>query len=159
MGIDRNREWTSFYHKELNVSIKVPTSWEIGNNEDFQLILIAPVDDGYRANIGLNIYEFTGGDRAQFEKAILTSKENLETEYRNYKMLQEDQIWIDGLPAYHQRYEWTTEQDAHFVQTLTLIFVPDRLYEMNGTSKAGLGEKYLDLLEEIITSLRIVVKE
>ena len=67
--MDSTRIWTSHFDKELSVSIKVPVEWEVGKNDDFKLLILSPPIDGFRANVGINVYNFKG-DMASFEAAI-----------------------------------------------------------------------------------------
>ena len=157
--MDKERKWTSYYEDEMAISIKLPIDWNVGTSKNFQLILLAQEVDGYSVNVAINSHEFSG-DEAAFNQAISNSNNAMAKEYKGYTKLKEEQCWIDGYPAYHQVYSWIADEDnqeKNYIQTLTLIYdMKSRLFELNGTTLKNLPESNVQLMEEIISSLRII---
>lgn len=155
--MESQRVWSSFFSKPLSLSVQVPVTWEVASNDDFTLLLIAPEENGFKANIGINGYSFTG-EKKDFEKTIEQFKVDLQSDYPEYKLLSEEECWIDGYPAYHQLYSWySNEQDCIVFQTLSLICdTQTRLYQVNGTCLEGQNSKILNLIEKIAGSVRII---
>lgn len=156
--MNQSTDWVSYFHKELSVSLVLPEEWQIGSNDNFELILLAPPEDGYHSNLGMSKYNFKNPSRSQFEAAIQKTKDNQKAEYPEYKLLSEENCWIDGFPAYHQSYEWVSEEYARtFVQTLTLILRGENgLYELYGTTLKGKENDFLPIFEKIIESFRFI---
>ncbi len=159
--MDRSRKHYSYFSKALSASVRMPADWDTVTSEDFPLALLAPEKNGFRANVGFNLYKLSGDDEQKFEKAIRSSKQVLIDEYKEYKLIEEQQVWIDGFPAYHQEYTWKDdEMDLYYYQTLTLIYVmPNRLYEVTGTSLLTNKENYLDKIIKIVDSFRFIRDE
>lgn len=157
IGMEHQRKWSSYYSDTLSISVKVPIGWEIGSNDDFELLLLAPPTDGFKVNVGFSQIEFAGGQE-EFVNAIQQYKDQLQAEYSGYKMEREEECWIDGYPAFHHIYSWfSSDLKRKIVQSLTLLFdTESRMYQINGTSLDSLGEKVIEELEEIIGSCRII---
>lgn len=160
--MNKARTWTSFFEKEISISVRLPIDWNIGKSEDFQLLLLAPEVNGYSVNVAINQHEFKG-ELSDFEKAIASSNARMETEYPEYEKKQELQCWIDGCPAYHQVYSWKSDEegdDTIYVQTLTLIYdMASTITEVNGTTLKTLPAENLTLLEDIVGSIRLIDKQ
>ena len=156
--MERTRTHYSFYSKDLTASVNVPADWDTVSSEDFPLALLAPLKDGFRTNVGFNLYKLSGGDEQKFQKAIQSSKQVLVEDYDQYKMISEQEVWIDGFPSYHQEYTWLDEETGHaFYQTMTLIYVlPERLYEVTGTSLLKHKDENSESLRDVISSFRFI---
>jgi len=158
--MDKKRTRFSFYNEELSISINVPIGWDVVKSNDFPLALLAPEKEDFRVNVGFNLYQLPGEDKDKFEQAIQSTKKVLKDEYDQYQLINEEQVWIDGYPAYHQENSWVDEDmDQGYFQTLTLIYVlPDRLYEIIGTSLLAEKEEHIERLRAIIDSFRFINK-
>ncbi len=156
--MNQSTDWVSYFNEKLSISLILPKDWQIGSNEDFELILLAPAEDNYRPNVGFSKHGFKNPTRPQFEAAIKKTKENQRKDHPDYKLLAEEPCWIDSSPAYHQNYEWKSKElGRSFVQTLTLILTQeDGLYEINGTTLKGKEGDYLPIFEKIIESIRFI---
>lgn len=154
----KNRTWTSYYDQAMGISMKLPVDWNVGKSEDFQLLLISPKVDGYSVNLAVNEHNFKGSQK-DFENAILTSSEKMSQEYPGYKKISDIQCWIDGFPAYHKVYSWNSEDGVAYVQTMTLIYdMSSRLFEFTGSTLQSMPKSTIELLEEITTSTRVIMK-
>lgn len=159
--MDKVRKWTSYLEEDMAISVKLPIDWSVGNSKDFQLILLANDTIGYRVNVAINKHKFSG-TQEDFERSIAKSNLAMEKEYPEYKKLKEVQCWIDGFPAYHQVYSWKSDrpgEDSSFIQSLTLIYdTKSQLLEVNGTTLESLPKETVTLIEEIVSSIRLLAK-
>ena len=154
-----SRDLVSYFEKDIRVSIAFPPTWDYGSNADFKLIVMALSKNGYRTNIGVSVHKTEIDSADDFRVYIAQANANLQGEYHQYKKINELDCWIDGRPAYHQHYQWCSEEHKlAFDQTLTLIIDPTgALYEVIGTCLSLDAKEGVPVLEGVIEGIRIIL--
>jgi hypothetical protein len=151
----------SYFDHELRISLEMPESWTTTSTEVFALVLLAPEQDGYRANLGFSRNELAVPDPERLEEIIAETKEDQKVEYTAFQQTEEKRFWQDGLPAYWQCYEWQPEEnDLHFSQIFSLIVAgPDLVYDIHGATLKHLEDRHIPIFRHILHSIRYIPVE
>lgn len=143
---------------ELGISLTAPEGWEAGGTGDFQLMLAAPPNHDFRANLGINIIKSTNATPEMLDTELANLDRQQAQQYQNYRqnaVLSED---IDGRPARLQFYEWLHAQtDTQLSQIRGLILRdPSNLYIISATSLKQLEGDYIPLMQKVINSIKFI---
>jgi hypothetical protein len=148
----------SHFDRALGISLERPADWQIGSTEDFPLALLAPVDAGYRSNIG-----FSRGDPPALTDEVLdatlaAARAQQAAEYPGFDELSEVRFVQDGHPAVLQLYRWQPPGAPEpFTQIFALVLTRDHgLLEINGATLRSLEPRALPALEAIVRSIRFI---
>lgn len=149
----------NYYDEKLSISLSVPETWRVGENESFELFFIAPEDGGYRTNLGFSIMNGKGELNAEIFMGIIErSRANQAREYPQFEEMLSKKTSVDGRPTWLQQYQWVDpDSQTHFAQILCLIAAsPSTIIEINGATLKGMEADYLPVLIEMVESIRLI---
>lgn len=147
----------SFTDTVLGLHMDVPVGWEAQRTEQFTLILFAPAQDGYRANLGVNEGRLDPPTPDNLKKLIVDSEAEQQSTYNQYRTLSRRDVTIDGHTAHIRHYEWSdTGTGLTFSQLQAFILVEPHLYVIDGSSLKQHADSFIPQLEQIVTSIRVL---
>ncbi|MEM7797618.1 MAG: hypothetical protein AAF633_00385 [Chloroflexota bacterium] len=152
-------QMVNYFDKKLSISLSVPETWRVGENEAFDLFFIAPEDEGYRTNLGFSILKGEGELNAEIFMGIIErTRANQAQEYPQFKEMISRKTNIDGRPTWLQQYQWVdSDSQSHFAQILGLIAAnPQTIIEINGATLKEMEGEYLPILIEMVESIRLI---
>ena len=150
----------SYFDKKLSISLQVPEGWSVAAHPQFDLLILSPAERGYRSNLGFSQVAVDDLTPESLRAIIARTKAEQQADYANFQQLEERDFWLDGRPAYLQRYQWQPEGGQRFSQLLAAVAVsPQALLEIHGATLQPLAPRYLPLLLEILGSLRFIPRE
>ena len=134
----------SYFHKEFSISLLKPEDWKIESKDIFPLILFAPKESGFSANIGFIKSQLHPPSSEHLRKKIAEIKQNQKLQYANFAQIYEKEIWLDSYPAYFQQFEWTSKKyNKNLSHIFGLIMTgEDALFEVNASSLKELSKNY-----------------
>ncbi len=147
---------TKYYiSEEANIGLQLPDGWTVSHNENFPLIVLAPKEDSFRANMTFSIRELKPPTQENFEQKIATARADREQDYKGFDLLSEEKWMQEDFPAYSEVYHWNADQDnTPLTQIFALIMTgPDALYSVHGTTLRSLEASYIPHFKAILKSL------
>jgi hypothetical protein len=150
--------WVSYYDQTFSISLLAPADWTAARTDDFPFVLLSPPENGYRSNLGFSETHIEPLSAERLDQEIAKLKAQQASDYENFRSLEERKFWLDGHPAWQQRYEWQPrDKPYHFSQVLALLVVNENtLYEINGATLKELETTYMPIFERIIESIRLI---
>jgi hypothetical protein len=151
-------EVRSYFDPELRLSIELPADWDIGSTDEFPLVVLAPLERGFRANAGFSDRALDPPTKEGFIAAIEQLKSEQADDFERYEVVGERRSVQDGCPAYMVRCRWDLEQGpTRVVQIAALYAVGSvRLVEVHCTALAELESVYLPMFQRLLDSLRFI---
>lgn len=154
----RNGEVRSYFDPELRVSIELPAGWDVASSDDFPLLLLAPLDHGFRANVGFYERSLEPATVAGFVATIEQMKAEHERDFDAYEMVGERRAVQDGRPAHLVRCRWDHDDPAVRLSQVSALYAEreDRLVVVYCTALAEREGEYLPQFQRILDSLRFI---
>jgi len=149
----------SHFDPDLMVSIELPDDWDIGSTDEFPLLLLAPIDQGFRANVGFSQRALDPPTEEGFLAAIDQLKTEQARDFDGYELVGERRHVQDGWPAYLVRCRWDLEEGPTRVAQVAALYAvgPTRIVEVHSTALVALETSYLPVFQQILDSMRFVV--
>jgi hypothetical protein len=149
---------SSYFNQELQLSLEAPSNWVAGSTGEFQLMLMAPPEKEYRANLGFNVRALDPASQAELDKIIRESQKKQADTLADYRLNRDATFMLDNRPTYMRFYEWKDPGlGLHFSQLQALVLVSeDTVYTIDGSSLKELEDKYLPILEHMVSSIRFI---
>jgi hypothetical protein len=143
---------------ELGISLSAPEGWEAGGTNDFKLLIAAPPDHDFRANIGFNVVQSTNATPAMLDTEIGNLDRQQTQQYKKYRQTAVLSENIDGKPARLQFYEWLHEQSNNQLCQIRGLILrdPSTLYIISASSLKQLESKYIPLMQKVINSIKFI---
>ncbi len=148
----------SYFDPDLMVSLELPDDWETGATDDFPLVLLAPADHGFRANVGFSQRALDPPTKDGFVAAIEQLKSEQERDFAGYELVGERRHVQDNCPAYLVRCRWDLDEGSTRVAQIAALYAagPERIVEVHATALAELESEYLPVFQQVLDSLRFV---
>ena len=145
----------SYFNDDINIQLNMPDDWTTAKNEQFPLILFAPQENDYRANMTVSVRELKPPTQEHFEELIKKTRIEHEQDYKGFDLIEEDKWMQDEFPAYQEVYHWNSdEEDIPLTQIFALIMTgTDALYSIHCTTLQSLEATHLPQFKAIIKSL------
>ena len=144
---------SDLYHQ---FDITYPAGWRqyVDPGEEIPLFLAGPLDKDYRANVLMSYFELEYAmTPSQFAKAFGPSS----TRLRDYELLSEESIRVDGYLAVRRVFSWTATDDRLRDVPVTVVqihaLVDEQALIITATTRSEEMEKYEPLFDGIIGSL------
>ncbi len=146
----------AYFDQELGLSLQMPVDWEAAETNEFPLVLLAPPEDGFRANVGFGISALHPTTPEHLQQVITRTRQDRQRDYENFEFINEARFMQTGYPGHIERYSWTLETNgAALEQVFALILTtPDTMYNIHGTTLRQYTAQYLPIFEHIIFSIR-----
>jgi hypothetical protein len=148
----------SYFEYPLMLSIEVPPTWEVAASDRFELTFLAPVQDGYRANFGVNVDHLDPPAWVKLDNVIKESYGVQKMMFDDYKVIRESQSWIDDCLAYRRLYQARHRQTGlQFSQIQSFIVEsPKHLYIVDASCLKQHEKAYIPVLERMLDSIRFI---
>jgi hypothetical protein len=144
----------SYFNEDVNIQMELPEGWTTSKNEQFPLILFAPQENNFRANMTFSIRELKPPTQEHFEDLIGKTRVEHEQDYKDFALIEEEKWMQDEFPAYQEVYHWTSDEgDIALTQIFALMMTgPDALYSIHCTTLRSVESTYLSQFKSIIKS-------
>ncbi len=144
----------SYFNDDLNIQLELPEGWTTSKNEQFPLILFAPAENDFRANMTVSMRELKPPTQAHFEDLIHKTRVDHEKDYAGFSLIEEEKWMQDEFPAYQEVYHWNSDDNnIPLTQIFALMMTgPDALYSIHCTTLRSLEATYLPQFKAIIKS-------
>lgn len=142
----------------IGLSIEAPEGWQAGGTADFQVLLAAPAEQDYNANLGINQIQSRNATVEMLENELNNIDQQQAQQYQSYKQTALKKETVDGAPARLQFYEWLHPESGLFFSQLRALILrdPDTLYVVSGSSLKQLEKQYIPLMEHLISSIKFL---
>jgi hypothetical protein len=146
----------AYFDQALRLSLQMPIAWDAAETSEFPLVLLAPPEDGFRANVGFGVSSLHPTTPEHLQQVINRTRHDRAQDYEQFKFINEARFTQTGYPGHIERYRWTLETNgAVLEQVFALILTsPDGLYNIHGTTLHIHAAQYLPIFEHIIFSIR-----
>ncbi len=135
-----------------------PKGWLNSGDAGVDCLLFAPgsesISDNFNPNINIMVHEFP--DQAVSMEWIKSY--TLETEKSiaaDMNILSEEDIIINGKPAFQRQFTWTY-QDTLIMTKATFLYNKDFIYEITVTTLPSENPSLLVIMDQVVRSIRIV---
>jgi hypothetical protein len=144
----------SYFSDDVNIQLEMPKSWTTAKNEQIPLIIFAPQENDFRANMTVTMRELKPSTQEHFEDLIRKTRVDHEADYKGFTLIEEAKWMQDDFPAYQEVYHWNSDEDnIPLTQIFALIMTgPDALYSIHCTTLRSLEATYLPPFKAIIKS-------
>jgi hypothetical protein len=151
----------SYYDASVGVAMEIPAEWDAGSTPDFALILVAPEEQGFHANLSFTVSPFNPPTQERLRDLIEDTRQDREENYPKFSVLREERMILDQCPGYIETYHWEMEDTkVPFFQLYALVLAgQDALYTLHGTSLRALEQVYEPLFRQMIASIRFIRDE
>ena len=141
-----------FADHDVGLEMSVPHGWTAAATDEFPLVLLAPEEDGFRANVGVLVGELVPPSPEGLQARIEATKATRLAELPRFQVVAERAGPQAGQPGWQLRATW--EHGERELTQITQLFVaePERLYEVTATCLRPLESVYLPVFREILDS-------
>lgn len=147
----------SFFDEALMISLDVPAGWQAERTDELELLILAPVVDNYRPNLGFTLRRLDPPTLETFHKLIADTQADQQRTFNGYVLNRAEDRTIDSRPAHTRYFEWTdAESGLHFAQFQTFIFVEPRIYIIDGSALIQHADVALPFLDSIVAGIRFI---
>lgn len=146
----------AYFDQEMGLSLQMPSDWDAAETNQFPLVLLAPPEDGFRANMGFGVSPMNPPTPEHLQHIITRTRHDRQQDYDHFEFINEARFMHRGFPGHIERYRWTLDNTgAALQQVFALILTgPDALYNIHGTTLEQHADKYVPLFEQIVYSIR-----
>jgi hypothetical protein len=148
----------SYYDPDIAISLEMPLDWDAAASDQFPLLLLAPPQDNFRANMSFSVQELDQPTPEHFKAVIRQTHADRRRTFTDFQLVSEKRILQDNFPGHIEHYHWTMD-DTHIpmTQLFALILIgPDALYGIHATCLRDTEQTYLPIFNAIIHSLRFI---
>lgn len=148
----------SYYDASVGVAMEIPAEWNAGSTPDFALILVAPEEQGFHANLSFTVSPFNPPTQERLRDLIEDTRQDREANYPGFTVLREERVIQDKCPGYIETYHWEMEETGVPLFQLYAVIMAgeDALYTLHGTALRSLERAYEPLFRQIIGSIRFI---
>ena len=148
----------SYYDADVGLSLEMPTDWDAAASDQFPLLLIAPPEQDFRANLSFSIQELIPPTPEHFRLIIKETRADRRRDFVDFELFSDQHILQDNFPGHIEQYHWKMDEThVHMTQLFSLILTgPDALYGLHGTCLQSTEDHYLPIFIAIIRSIRFI---
>lgn len=152
----------SYYHKYLNLSLRVPETWYGEMIHETMLHMFSPAEPkygNYRSTISFQMGQPEEADEVWLAHVFQQHGERMQNTYHRFQLVHEENFVLSSLaPVYWRHYRWQdTETGLAFAQLQALILYNQQtLYIINSATLQPVEKKHLPIQQAIIRSTRII---
>lgn len=157
-NILQNINFRSYFNKKLNISVLFPDNWNISKNENFEIFTFDNEIDGFKANIGFSENRIQTSNPQEFNNKINEIKNFQYQNYKDFRRISEEKLFIDNYPAYKQIFEWNYVEEQKLLNHFfgLILHENNRLLEFNAVSLISNSQNYFELFDYILKSVRFI---
>jgi hypothetical protein len=150
--------YMSLHDETLGVSLEAPVGWARATSDVFPLQLLAPAEDGFRANGNFSHEQFEPPTPEGLATFVTRTKQAQLTDYEGFEELGVEEIVVDNRPGSLQHYAWTPVAMGRTLQQLLVVLVvePGLLLEIDAATLADRADVYLPIFRRLVTSIRFL---
>jgi hypothetical protein len=144
------------HDEDLGVAIAVPDGWEVTSSDEFHLLLLAPVDHDFRANIGVSRSELDPPTPEHLAEVVDRVREERAREQRTVHLEGERPVVQDGASGWMLRSRWEVEDaPVEVIQISGMFLTPaGALFQLHCTTLSEAADTYLPVFRDVLDSLR-----
>ena len=156
MNTTANDNWLPYENPTNNFKLSYPLNWKRTGNEN-NITFFSPLNanDSFQENV--NIIVSPSGNVPLYESASLAIIQYKQSE-PNFRLLDFGGITIANVPAYKILYTAGNGTHSHKVLEIRST-IGDKLYLFIFTANLGDNKRYLNIINRILGSLEIQVKQ
>lgn len=141
-----------FADHDVGLEMSLPLGWAAAATDEFPLVLLAPEEQGFRANVGVQVGVVDPPTAEAFQARTEATKAARRAELPGFEVVAERVGPQVGHPGWQLRATW--DADGLELTQITQLFVvePARLYEVTATCLQGTEKTYLPLFRQILDS-------
>ncbi len=141
-----------FADPDVGLEVPVPRGWVAAATDDFPLLILAPEDDGFRANVGVLVGVLVPSTPEAFESRVAATKAERAARLPGFHVVAERTGPQAGNPGWQLRATW--DMDGRTLTQVTQVFVapPARLYEVTATCLQQAEQAYLPVFRSMLDS-------
>lgn len=138
--------------RDVGLEVSVPRGWVVGASAAFPLVLLAPEEEGFRANVGVCVGELVPATARGFAAHCAALKQARARELPGFCVVAERVGTQVGWPGWQLRARF--EHEGRVLTQVSQLFVvaPTRCYEITATCLAGRDTLDLPVLRQILSS-------
>jgi len=148
----------SYFDPDIAVSLEMPADWEAAATEHFPLLLMAPSEQAFRANLSFSVETLDPPTPANLQLMIDQTRADRRQTFEGFQLVSEQRMMQDNFPAHIEYYHWNMD-GSHIPMTqlfALILTAPDALYGLHGTCLQSTEDTYLPIFTAIIRSLRFI---
>ena len=96
----------SHFHRALGISLTAPSAWTATTTDAFPLLLLAPLRDTIRSNVGFSRSAVPPTAPDAVDRILAATREEQNAEYMGFVERSLESIQVDGYPTVLQTYRW-----------------------------------------------------
>ena len=147
----------SYFDQEMMISLQIPEGWQIGHTDQFLRIYLAPAEDNYQVNLGMNVNQSNNAPAEAMDQLLQQTDQQRQQQDPTYKQTSYEKLEIDGNQARLRHYSWSDAGSGlNFSQVQALILKGPLLLVIDGSSLKQHEKSYIPLLDSVIKSIRFV---
>ncbi len=148
----------SYYDPDIALSLEMPTDWDAAATDQFPLLLIAPPEQDFRANLSFSVQEFDPSTPEHLQWVIDQTRADRSRTFVDFQLISEQRIMQDNFPGHLEHYHWTMDDSGlPMTQLFALILTaPNALYGLHATCLQATENRYVPIFMNIIHSLRFI---
>lgn len=142
----------------MGISFEIPEDWKIKENPDFPLILFAPEEKDYQANINFRLHRQAVPNPEVLEALARQAHHQL-SQLAHFEEKQKQKFFLSNLPAYLLSFSWKMDETsfAQFSQLYILTATgPHAVLEINAVTLYDLAPKHFPVFKSFLQSMAIV---
>lgn len=147
-----------YHDTEVGVALEIPAEWNAGSTPDFALVLFAPEEQGFQANLTFTLSPFHPPTHERLWGLIQDTRQDRMDAYQGFTLIQEERMIQDQCPGYIETY-YCEMDDTHLplFQLFAIILAgEDALYTLHGTALRSTQAVYEPLFRQMIQSIRFL---
>lgn len=146
----------AYFDQELRLSLQMPATWDAAETIEFPLVLLAPPEKGFRANVGFGISALHPTTPDHLQQVIARTRHDRARDYEQFEFIREMRFMLAGFPGHLEHYRWTLETNGVGLEQIFALILtgPEGLYNIHGTTLQEHAAQYLPIFEHIIFSIR-----
>lgn len=149
--------WVDLAEPSLGLALQAPATWSRGEHPAFSLLLLAPPERGYRANVGFSAKAIDPPTEDRFRSVVDATLEVHARTYEGHEELGRGFVEVGGRAGVAVHYRWRPAGLGRLLDSL-LVAVPtgpDRFVEIDASAEA-VGEDPLAPARAIVATVRFV---
>jgi hypothetical protein len=141
--------------EEIGLELDVPDGWDIERSDELPILLMAPTESGFRANIGVSTGPLVPPSAERLAEVVAQAKQLRAETAEGYEIEDEWRLLHEGAAGWIVRARWKLDEPAITVVQVSALFLTrsGTLYQVNCTALADLASDYLPAFAEVLESL------
>ncbi|HCH61196.1 MAG TPA: hypothetical protein DFR83_00230 [Deltaproteobacteria bacterium] len=148
----------SHFHRALGISLTAPKAWTAAATEVFPLLLLAPLRDTIRSNVGFSRSAVPPTATDAVDRILAATRKEQEADYSGFVERSVESLQVDGFPTILQTYRWQPiDAPEPLHQWFGLIHTASHgIIEINAFTVASHAGQVTPTVRAIVDSIRFI---